>query len=101
MSRGASYPSPAVRPYLTQEHPLRFGHRGSNLLWPQNTMVAFCWAMDLGLRYLETDVHVSRDGRRFSTGVSTGRGQVPASCTSTWRLPESLLCTNHEAPGPM
>jgi glycerophosphoryl diester phosphodiesterase len=52
-----------MRPFLSQEHPLRFGHRGSNLLWPQNTMVAFQWAMDLGLRYLETDIHATRDGR--------------------------------------
>jgi len=50
-----------MRPYLTQEHPLRLAHRGSNLLWPQNTMVAFRWAVDLGLRYLETDVHATRD----------------------------------------
>jgi glycerophosphoryl diester phosphodiesterase len=52
-----------MRPYLSGEHPIRFAHRGSNLLWPQNSMVAFQWAMDLGLCYLETDVHASRDGR--------------------------------------
>jgi glycerophosphoryl diester phosphodiesterase len=52
-----------MRPFLSQEHPLRFGHRGSNLLWPQNTMAAFQWAIDLGLRYLETDIHATRDRR--------------------------------------
>jgi glycerophosphoryl diester phosphodiesterase len=52
-----------MRPFLSQEHPIRFGHRGSNLLWPQNTMVAFQWALGLGLCYLETDIHATRDGR--------------------------------------
>ncbi len=52
-----------MRPFLSQEHPLRFGHRGSNLLQPQNTMAAFSWALGLGLRYLETDLHATRDGR--------------------------------------
>jgi glycerophosphoryl diester phosphodiesterase len=54
---------PGVKPFLTHEHPIRFAHRGSRVLWPQNTMMAFQGAVDLGLRYLETDVHVSRDGR--------------------------------------
>jgi glycerophosphoryl diester phosphodiesterase len=71
-----------MRPYLAQEHPLRFGHRGSNLLWPQNTMVAFRWALDLGLRYLETDVHATRDGRVVAfpdnglDRLTDGRGKV-------------------------
>ena len=51
-----------MRPYLTQEHPLRFAHRGSRILWPENTMLAFQGAVGLGYRYIETDVHVTRDG---------------------------------------
>lgn len=71
-----------MRPFLAQEHPLRFAHRGSNLLWPQNTMPAFAWAMGLGLRYLETDVHATRDGRIVAfhddrlEGLTDGRGLV-------------------------
>ena len=52
-----------MKPFLTHEHPIRFAHRGSRVLWPQNTMTAFQGAVDLGYCYLETDLHVSRDGR--------------------------------------
>ncbi len=52
-----------MKSYLKHEYPLRFAHRGSRVLWPENTMVAFQGAADLGYRYIETDVHVSRDGR--------------------------------------
>src|SRR3990170_685951 len=50
-----------MKPFLSLEHPLRFAHRGSRVLWPENTMVAFQGAIDLGYKYLETDLHVSRD----------------------------------------
>lgn len=51
-----------MRPYLSHEHPIRLAHRGSRVLWPENTMGAFRGAIQLGYRYLETDVHVSSDG---------------------------------------
>lgn len=50
-------------PYLQAEHPIRFAHRGSRKLWPENTWHGFHAAVDeLGYRYIETDVQITRDG---------------------------------------
>ena len=37
-------------------------HRGGALLWPENSLLAFRNAIDLGADYVEFDVHLSRDG---------------------------------------
>ncbi len=48
--------------YLDAEYPLRIAHRGSRVLWPENTAEAFQGAIDLGYTYIETDVQMTRDG---------------------------------------
>jgi glycerophosphoryl diester phosphodiesterase len=40
-------------------------HRGNNIIAPENTMVAFRQALDLGATAIETDVRVAADGVAF------------------------------------
>ncbi len=47
---------------LPQDRPLVIAHRGGALLWPENTIVAFRGAVELGADMLEMDIFQTADG---------------------------------------
>ena len=98
-------------PYLDagldhQEAVLAFAHRGGafhpEIEGLENTMAAFQHAFDLGYRYLETDVHVTRDGALLAfhdtvlDRVTESRG--PLADLDTEQVAEALIGGREQIP---
>jgi glycerophosphoryl diester phosphodiesterase len=82
-------------PYFDHPVPLPMAHRGGALYGPnvglENSLMAFANAVALGYRYLETDVHATRDGVVFAfhdrtlDRVTDGAGRIAALSSSDVR----------------
>lgn len=78
--------SAADFPYFADMPPIGMAHRGGSTYPPnigrENTVHAFHQAVDMGYRYLETDVHATSDGRLLAfhdevlDRVTDARGEV-------------------------
>lgn len=53
----------APLPYFAPERPRVLAHRGLAVDAPENSLLAFAHAVAIGVQHIETDVHVSADGR--------------------------------------
>ncbi len=51
-----------MHPYFGDGRCLLIAHRGGAARWPENTLLAFENAYALGYRWIETDVHLTKDG---------------------------------------
>ncbi|EDM75770.1 glycerophosphoryl diester phosphodiesterase [Plesiocystis pacifica SIR-1] len=70
------------RPYFQTSGVACFAHRGGAALHPENTMIAFRHGLEAGCRWIETDVHLTRDGHVVCfhdndlERTTNGRGKV-------------------------
>jgi glycerophosphoryl diester phosphodiesterase len=72
-------------PYLDNTSPIAFAHRGGTSAAPENTLRAFDHAVNLGYRYIETDVHATSDGKL----VAFHDNDLQRTCDKPWRIEET------------
>lgn len=79
--------------------PLIYAHRGACLELPENTVEAFLRAREVGARAIETDAHLTRDGRVVLAHDASGRrtANVPTEIRDatlaevrTWNVGETF-----------
>ncbi|MEI6298977.1 MAG: glycerophosphodiester phosphodiesterase [Actinomycetota bacterium] len=71
--------------YLDNTSPIAFAHRGGTSAAPENTLRAFDDAVTLGYRYVETDVHSTRDGKL----VAFHDNDLQRTCGKSWQIEET------------
>ena len=75
----------ARHPYLDNTSPIAFAHRGGTSAAPENTLRSFDDAVTLGYRYVETDVHATRDGKL----VAFHDNDLQRTCGKPWKIEET------------
>ncbi|RYE87039.1 MAG: glycerophosphodiester phosphodiesterase [Myxococcales bacterium] len=60
--------------------PLLFAHRGASRELPENTLPAFRRAVEIGVDYIETDAHMTRDGRIVLAHDASGLRMAGEPC---------------------
>jgi glycerophosphoryl diester phosphodiesterase len=71
-----------THPYFDLPHPVILGHRGAAGSAPENTLLCFEKALELGAHIIESDVHATRDGEAvlihddFVDRISEASGQI-------------------------
>ncbi len=74
-------------PYLDSDTPIAFAHRGGTSAAPENSMRAFEHAVNLGYRYIETDVHATSDGHV----VAFHDNDLKRTCNSPLKIAEATI----------